>query len=77
MNAIQPHSAKACFFCATACTRTRNESICSLTVCALGMAAQARVDVGQQKSKSTDEVFRELGALALLAFALISPILAG
>ena len=77
MNATQSHSAKACIFCATACSRSRNDLVCRSTVCARAFAAQAKVDVGRMKLKSPEELLRELSALALLGLAVLSPLLFG
>lgn len=77
MNATQSNSAKTCIFCAMACSRTRKDQVCSSTACAAAFAAHAKVDVGQRKLKSPEELLRELSALALLGLAVLSPLLFG
>jgi hypothetical protein len=76
MNAPQSHSAKACIYCATACSGMRKD-MCGSAMCAAAFAAQAKVDVGQRKSRSSEDVFRELSALAFLGLAFIAPLLFG
>jgi hypothetical protein len=46
-------------------------------MCAAAFAAQAKVDVGQRKLKSSEDLFRELSALAFLGLAAIAPLFFG